>query len=178
MRNDLSTRKIFDTILCMRTFALVVFILPFFACAREVTVGQLPSPLYLDTEVSTNIAFQVEVGNFNRLEFTLGVEASASNSVEAAIGTDANSDGVLSLDEVDVAFGCDCGKWFERFSRQNGSEKSLETVNGATCRKFVVRRKDIDVNWNLISVKRRGIGVSNERVTVNETTRGIHLIVN
>jgi hypothetical protein len=30
----------------------------------------------------------------------------------------------------------------------------------------------------LISVKRRGIGVANERVTVNETTRGIHLIVN
>ena len=162
----------------MRTFALVVFILPFFACAREVTVGQLPSPLYLDTEVATNIAFQVEGENFNRLEFTLGFEASASNSVEAAIGTDVNSDGVLSLDEADMVFGCDCGKWFERFSRQNGSEKSLETVNGATYRKFVVRRKDIDVNWNLISVKRRGIGVSNERVTVNETTRGIHLIVN
>ena len=178
MRNDLSTRKIFDTILCMRTYALVVFILPFFACAREVTVGQLLSPLYHDTEVSTNIAFQVEGGNFNRLEFSLGVEASASNSVEAAIGTDVNLDGVLSLDEADMVFGCDCGKWFERFSRQNGSEKSLETVNGATYRKFVVRRKDIDVNWNLISVKRRGIGVANERVTVNETTRGIHLIVN
>ena len=162
----------------MRTFALVVFILPFFACAREVTVGQLPSALYLDTEVSTNIAFQVEGGDFNRLEFTLGFEASASNSVELAIGTDVNSDGVLSLDEADMVFGCDCGKWFERFSRQNGSEKSLETVNGATCRKCVVRRKDIDVNWNLISVKRRGIGVANERVTVNETTRGILLIVN
>ena len=162
----------------MRTFALVVFILPFFACAREMTVGQLPSPLYLDTEVATNIAFQVEVGNFNRLEFTLGFEASASNSVELAIGTDINLDGVLSLDEADVAFGCDCGKWFERFARQNLSEKSLETANGAACRKFVVRRKDIDANWNLISVKRRGVGLANERVTVNETTRGIHLIVN
>jgi hypothetical protein len=29
---------IFDIILRMRTFALVVFILPLFACAREVTV--------------------------------------------------------------------------------------------------------------------------------------------
>ena len=178
MRNDLSTRKIFDTILCMRTYALAVFILPFVACAREVAVGQLPSALYLDTEVSTNIAFQVEGGDFNRLEFTLGLEASASNSVELAIGTDANLDGVLSLDEADVVFGCDCGKWFERFARQNGSQKSLETVNGAACRKFVVRRKDIDANWNLISVKRRGVGLANERVAVNETTRGIHLIVN
>lgn len=162
----------------MRTFALVVFILPFFACAREVTVGQLPSPLYLDTEVSTNIAFQAEGGNFNRLEFSLGFEASVSNSVEAAIGTDVNSDGVLSLDEADVVFGCDCGKWFERFARQNGSQKSLETANGAVCRKFVVRRKDINANWNLVSVKRRGVGLANERVTINETTRGIHLIVN
>lgn len=162
----------------MRTYALVGFILPFFACAREVTVGQLPSSLYLDTEVSTNIAFQVEDGNFNRFEFTLGFEASASNSVELAIGTDVNLDGILSLDEADVVFGCDCGKWFERFSRQNGSQKSLETVNGDTCRKFVVRRKDIDANWNLISVKRRGIGVANECVKVNETTRGLHLIVN
>jgi hypothetical protein len=67
----------------MRTYALVFFIFPFFACAREMTVGQLPSPPYLDTEV-----------------------------------------------------------------------------------------------WNLISVKRRGIGVANECVKVNETTRGLHLIVN
>jgi hypothetical protein len=35
----------------MRTYALVFFIFPFFACAREMTVGQLPSPPYLDTEV-------------------------------------------------------------------------------------------------------------------------------
>ena len=162
----------------MRTYALVVFILPFFACAREMTVGQLPSPLYLDTEVSTNIAFQVEGGDFNRLEFTLGFEASASNSVELAIGTDANLDGVLSLDEADVVFGCDCGKWFERFARQNGSRMSLETANGAACRKFVVRRKHIDANWNFISVKRRGDGVANEGVTLNETMRGVHLIIN
>ena len=162
----------------MRIFALAIFIFPFVACAREVSVGQLPSSLYLDTEVSTNIAFQVEGSNFNRLEFTLGLAATASNSVEVAIGTDGNSDGVLSLDEVDIAFGCDCGKWFERFSRRNESRKSVETANGAACRKFVVRRKDIDANWNLISVKRRGVGLANERVTVNETTRGIHLIVN
>ena len=162
----------------MRIFALAIFILPFVACAREVSVGQLPSSLYLDTEVSTNIAFHVEGSNFNRLEFTLGLEATASNSVEVAIGTDGNSDGVLSLDEVDIAFGCDCGKWFERFSRQNESRKSLETANGAACRKFVVRRKDIDANWNLISVKRRGDGVANEGVTLNETMRGVHLIIN
>jgi hypothetical protein len=67
----------------MGTYALVVFILPFFVRAREITVGQLPSPPYLDTEI-----------------------------------------------------------------------------------------------WNLISVKRRGIVVANECVKVNETTRGLHLIVN
>ena len=98
--------------------------------------------------------------------------------MELAIGTDANLDGVLSLDEADVVFGCDCGKWFERFARQNGSQKSLETANGAACRKFVVRRKDIDANWNLISVKRRGDGVANEGMTLNETMRGVHLIIN
>ena len=138
----------------------------------------MPSSLYFDTEVSTNIAFHVEGSNFNRHEFTLRLEATASNSVEVAIGTDGNSDGVLSLDEVDIAFGCDCGKWFERFSRQNESRKSLEMANGAACRKFVVRRKDIDANWNLISVKRRGDGVANEFVVVKEMMRGLHLIVN
>ena len=63
-------------------------------------------------------------------------------------------------------------------SRQNESRKSVETANGAACRKFVVRRKDIDANWNLISVKRRGDGVANEGVVVKEMMRGLHLIVN
>ena len=52
--------KNFGKISHMRIFILAIFILPFVACARVVTVGQLPSSLYFDTEVSTNIAFHVE----------------------------------------------------------------------------------------------------------------------
>ena len=169
---------IFGTIFSMGIVSLAVFILPFVACAREVSVGQLPYSPYLDAEASTNIAFQVDGENFNRLEFSLGLVASASNSVEVAIGTDVNLDGVLSLDEADMVFGCDCGEWFERYSRQNEIKKSLEVVSGETSRNFILKRKDIDANWNLISVRRRGIGVANECATVNETTRGLHLIVN
>ena len=82
--------------------------------AVAATVGSLPHSEYADTEVSTNIAFAVSFDAMSRLEFTLSLDASPTNCVEASIGTDADNDGNLSPEETDYTIGYRCGKWFQR----------------------------------------------------------------
>ena len=75
-----------------------------------VTVESLPQSEYADTEVSTNIPFEVSFDAMSRMNFSISLEASPSNCVEVSIGTDANGDGDLSLDEADQTFGYNCGR--------------------------------------------------------------------
>ena len=68
-------------------------------------VGQLPPSAFADTEVSTNLPFAVSIDAMSRLEFTLSLDASPTNCVEAAIGTDTDNDGNLSPEETDYTVG-------------------------------------------------------------------------
>ena len=79
--------------------------------AFGVTVSALPQSEYADTEVSTNIAFAVERPAMTRIEFTVALDATPTNNVEVAIGTDTNSDGNLAVEEAAYVFGYDCGAW-------------------------------------------------------------------
>ena len=96
----------------------MILLLPMAAFA--VTVEPLPHGEYADTEVSTNIAFVVERPAMTRIEFTVSLDATPTNNVEVAIGTDANGDGNLAVEESAYAFGWDCGTWFVR-ERDQGS---------------------------------------------------------
>ena len=61
----------------------------------------MPAPTFADTEVTTNIPFAVSFDTMSRVNFTLSLDASPTNGAEVAIGTDADGDGNLSLDEAD-----------------------------------------------------------------------------
>ena len=89
-----------------------ILILPMSALA--VTVTSLPPSEYADTEVSTNIPFAVDFAAMSRMDFSISLDASPTNCVEVSIGTDANEDGALALDETDCTFGYNCGQWFVR----------------------------------------------------------------
>ena len=73
------------------------------AWARTVVPASLPPAVHADTEVSTNVPFTA-----HRLSF----EATPSNNVQVAFGTDADADGVLGPDEERLVVGWDCGEWF------------------------------------------------------------------
>ena len=77
-------------------------------------VESLPAPTFADTEMSTNIPFAVSFDAMSRVDFSLSLDASPTNGVEVAIGTDADGDGHLSLDEADFTVGYRCGKGFRR----------------------------------------------------------------
>ena len=142
-----------------------------------VTTSNLPSEEFADTEVSTNIAFAVERPAMTRIEFTVALDATPTNNVEVAIGTDENGDGNLSVEESAYAFGYDCGTWFARSAGLEGLG-SLEGLGGGRVEKtFVLKRRQLDTAWNLVKVTRRGCGAVCELVEANGRKPGFKLEV-
>ena len=72
-----------------------------------------PSP-YDDTEISTNVAFSVGDATSRSFVLSFDVDATPSNTVIVAFGTDSDSDGVLDWPETEFVVGWRCGGWFFR----------------------------------------------------------------
>ena len=145
--------------------------------AFAVTVEPLPQSEFADTEVSTNIAFAVERPAMTRIEFTVSLDATPTNNVEVAIGTDANGDGSLAVEESAYVFGYDCGTWFARSAGLEGLG-SLEGLGGGRVEKtFVLKKRQLDTAWNLVKVTRRGWGSTCELVEAKGRKPGFKLEV-
>ena len=145
--------------------------------AFGVTIPGLPQSAFADTEVSTNIAFAVERPAMTRIEFTVALDATLTNNVEVAIGTDENGDGNLSVEESAYAFGYDCGTWFARSAGLEGLG-SLEGLGGGRVEKtFVLKRRQLDTAWNLVKVTRRGCGSTCDLVEAKGRKPGLKLEV-
>ena len=145
--------------------------------AFAVTVEPLPQSEFADTEVSTNIAFAVERPAMTRIEFTVSLDATPTNNVEVAIGTDANGDGSLAVEESAYVFGYDCGTWFARSAGLEGLG-SLEGLGGGRVEKtFVLKKRQLDTAWNLVKVTRRGCVSACELVEANGRKPGFKLEV-
>ena len=142
-----------------------------------VEVPALPSPEFSDTEVSTNFTFVVGEGSNRRLVFSLELEATPTNNVEIAVGSDADENGLLSLDEAELTVGYDCGEWFVR-SAANDSVTYSDVVDSGTFRRtYEIRSRRIDPSWNLVKVTRRGLGVSSENVSFSLVESGFGLTI-
>ena len=137
----------------------------------------MPSPEFSDTEVSTNFTFVVGEGSNRRLVFSLELEATPTNNVEIAVGSDADENGLLSLDEAELTVGYDCGEWFVR-SAANDSVTYSDVVDSGTFRRtYEIRSRRIDPSWNLVKVTRRGLGVSSENVSFSLVESGFGLTI-
>ena len=81
------------------------------AGASAVYPDRLPRGEYADTESTTNVPFTFGQPGARNFQFELSFVATPSNNVQLAFGRDADADGVLSLEETDMAFAWDCGGW-------------------------------------------------------------------
>ena len=163
-----------------RKMKLLAMILALPVAALAVTVEPMPPCAYADTEVSTNIAFVVDRAMMTRIEFAVALDATPTNNVEVAIGTDANADGNLAPEEAAYVFGYDCGKWFTRVGELfDCSDCSIVRLNGEgrVERSFVLKMRKLDTAWNLVKVTRRGCGEACELVTVDGRKPGFKLEV-
>ena len=162
-------------IICHMRLLAALLLVP--VVAHGVTVELLPPSEYADTEVSTNMPFVVSLDSMSRLEFTLSLDASSTNSVEASIGTDSDGDGNLSLDETDHTVGCRCGVWFQRDAI---ADEEVEIVGGGGQRRerlFVLKKRKLDPAWNLVKVTRRGVTEIGEVVVVDGKQPGFGVMV-
>ena len=160
-----------DIISPMRLFAALLLV-P--VVALGVTVESLPQAAYADTEVSTNMPFVVSLDSMSRLEFSLSLDSSVTNSVEVSIGSDADGDGDLSLDETDYTVGCRCGVWFRRDAVRDSEVETVGEGGGGQRRKrlFVLKKRKLVSDWNLVKVTRRGVAEIGEVVLVEGSRPG------
>ena len=80
--------------------------------ASALTMPELLPPVFADTEVSTNVAMRAWGENTRLFNVSLSFDATPSNNVQVAFGTDASADGNLSDEEAGLTLGWDCGEWF------------------------------------------------------------------
>ena len=159
-------------------FVAALALLPMAALA--VTVETLPPSEFADTEVSTNIAVVVDRSMMTRIEFTVELDATPTNNVEVAIGTDANGDGNLAPEEAAYVFGYDCGRWFTRVGELfDCSDCSIvrSSEAGRVEKTFVLKKGKLDAAWNLVKVTRRGCGAACELVKAEGRKPGFRLEV-
>lgn len=146
------------------------------ACCLFATLGafsgRLPPSDYADTEVSTNVPFAVNANLTDMMSIALDFDATPSNSVEIAIGHDADGDGNLSPEESAVVFGYDCGTWFQRSAKRN---LLLPAERGRIS--LWKSRGEICSEWNLAKVTRRGCGTTGGGVSFLATRLGTTILV-
>ena len=126
-------------------------------------ICDMPPCDFADTEVSTNIPVTVDFRTMN--------------SIEIAIGTDADGDGNLAPEESVHIFGYDCGTWFERAMKTSSERRFPANDTPQLVRSFALNRHKVDASWNLTKVTRRGFGSFGERATVRKRLPGLKLSI-
>ena len=97
----------------MKYFLIFVW-LPIVAVGAE--LPQLPTPEFLDAEVSAKHRLEQPAFGLRGLDFRLNFNGTPSNNVEVAFGRDLDANGSLAPHETDVIVGWECGRYFiERF---------------------------------------------------------------
>ena len=168
--------------------------------AKEIAVGQLVSD-HLDTESSTNVAFNVRRNDVKVFDVRIELASSVLNCVQVAFGRDADADGDLSPDEADLVLGWRAGRYFvedvsaeERtFEPDAATEGTTRFLNlrVATDAAFVPKEAAFtnsvgscfaDIaracppwlfrqEWNLVKVTRRGPVASDELCRIRNDYR-------
>ena len=160
----------FGIIRSMKALA-ALFLIPL--TALGVAVPPLPFEASTLSEASTNIPFEVDFGTMSRIEFSLALDASPTNFVEVAIGTDANGDGVLGLDEDGLSLGFDCGRWFGFAAADERQTEESAPTTGRAKRTLRLKRPKMDEAWNLVRVTRRGVSKTWEVVLIEGSRPGV-----
>ena len=184
----------------------LTFSIAFFAAMAVVAADVwpvLPPVEHLDTEVVTNLVISIAAQGLREYTFELTFSGTASNNVEMAFGTDTDGDGALSVDEIGLSAGWDCGEWFV-MNAATGEQVSASAADGAhslvgkirlrmggSVREIAfrddaaelfptlqsaVRAWAFPVGWNMVRLVGRGENVrSGEHFHVTASSHGIAL---
>lgn len=158
------------------------------AFAKTFNVSPLPVSLYADTEVTTNIAFNANRGDVKEFELEFTLDCTLSNSVQVALGIDADRDGELSFAETGAVLGWRNGRYFiedvengKRYEYPVESESRIGievfTVNVRTKRGVDAPAWLYNPNWNLMKITRRGVDMSSEWIRCKLDYSGFYITI-
>ena len=77
--------------------------------ARVAELPQLPEGFLPNSEISTNIPFQIDIDRIDCIMFDIELDSSPSNCLLIALGEAVGDE--LTLEDADIAWGYDCGEW-------------------------------------------------------------------
>ena len=190
----------------VRTLATILF-LPFAAMAARVVVAPMPESPFADTEVSTNVAVNVDCERRREVVLRFAVDGNAaSNCIQVAFGRDADGNGVLDEDEEETLYGWRAGRYFaESFpDRLRVYETaadashcdftvSLQLRKGEGLRKFAASDATgaavltnlsasaqgwlYSPRWNMMRITRRGPGAPREWMACDSRSHFMNVIV-
>ena len=156
----------------------------------------LPESAFADTEVETNLVFDAGTALDKKWRLSIELDASTSNCVEIAFGTDADGDGALGADERELSVAWDGGDWVLRDCVGGGSRSAAassgrnrldlalyldETRHG--CRfgpgTFQGEAEATFFNpaWDMARIVRRGVIPANEHVESRVTRDALTILV-
>ncbi len=131
----------------MRLLYLLFCVVASVAFALPSVRPELPPVEHLDTETVTNVPFTAWQKHLRHFTVKLAFNATPSNNVEMAFGTDGSTgttgvspveDGALSPDECDLVVGWDCGAWFVE-DGATGERVTAAPTDGYGAHELVVR---------------------------------------
>ena len=143
--------------LATQTLAMILLPLPLFG-AKVAPLPALPQGALPNSEVVTNTVLNVDYSRYRGLTLALELNASESNSLTVAVGT-AQGDS-LSIEEADLEWGYDCGRWFRADTEIGIVEEWPAPGTGRVSRSLAIGRRDFNPKWNRLRIVKRGVGDS------------------
>ena len=131
----------------MKTLRLLLYVIPSVVLGLPPVLPTLPPVEHLDTETVTNVPFATWQKHLRSFTVKLAFDATPSNNVEMAFGTDGGTgttgsspvgDGELSPDERDLTVGWDCGAWFVE-DGTTGARVTAAPTGGCGAHELAVR---------------------------------------
>ena len=156
-------------------FASVMF--SFAAFAKAFYISPLPESPYADTEVTTNIAFNTNRGDVKEFELEFTLDCTLSNSVQVALGIDADRDGELSFAETGAVLGWRNGRYFIE-DGENGKryEHPVESESRIGIEVFTVTVRT-KRGGNLMKITRRGRDMPSEWIRCKLDYSGFYIAI-
>ena len=172
----------------MKLLVFLLLLATQFVFADVYPLKNLPTPQFVDGEVSTNVCINLS-DTTNKTQFKIDIEftSNISNEVQVLLGQDIDTNGVLDIDEAELCFAWTTGVWqLYQMDSPNEILFSYETSgafkkgsyilylndNGEPTRFEVIADKTIvlsqeltsctplfNSNWNIAKVVHRGSGV-------------------
>ncbi len=166
--------------------------------AREIVVGPQGISPFLDTEVSTNIAFNATRNDVREFNVRIDLAGTVSNGVQIAFGRDVDEDGDLAPEEMRLVLGWRCGRYFveDVVGETRSFDASAETgrflqMRVSTDQSYVPKTATFTnevgacfadltaacppwlfcADWNLLKVTRRGTHSADEICRIDSVYR-------